>query len=773
MAKSRAKTPSISTDPPPWDEEVVETPLTLPAGDVIKWARTPAASARLLVDRSRQRFEGINPTNLDELGIKVRDLVDHRAAIRSALLGVVRDGGAGPSAGARGTAVAYMAALKVGGVNDVLAGVATSTDDPPEVRGLAIEAIGRLDEADVDALVAGLSDPDATVRERAVRCLGAHDVASQQITRLAKNDPDAEVRRVAREVSGKGTPRKPVRRGRLTEVPPGVRPLGRGPASQTQGQVPEGALGFGGRDVVTEARLAAVAPPPVASFGYEVLDSTGDSVRIRLVGEAATDAAITGAARKWATSTDRVVVDVPAEMLTPGRALPLQPCDCGPVDLPHWTAEGPGSAAVTAIDIPEGAIWVGGEFSVRVSFEQPSDAKVSLLRLDVELPDGRGGEAVFEVSEDEQAAGAKVVTGYSTPVAGPVRLTAYVYTEAGGAGWRRRDTVALPTNPMSMSISPTTTGRNNKGPAHFNQAENRFYCYATGRVTNGFPRRLTVGPAVTCRITDGGTLLQSFNFSIGTFTVNPNSWAGFNMFVWVGAGSATHDVFLGHGDVRIEFTIATSEGMLSASAVWVAMAKVDLALNFVGNFTDERRFAAQAAVENEASAVLEAKNLYIGDTWTFLIPSTHADWGRYRDIRMEDNKDHDCTAGSNEADDMRGGWSSPNRGWLDVWFVESLSGPACAANVLGFSPVNGPTDKNSDDSGFVIRVNGADFSTDNGRRYFGLTVAHELGHYLGLEHITDDATNFMGPFNNLSNTAVRFDQFLDMSDHPFVRRFAF
>ncbi|MGZ8758420.1 MAG: hypothetical protein ACXWXC_10800, partial [Aeromicrobium sp.] len=70
-----------------WDEHAVEYEARFPAGDEIRWATDPAASARLLVARASQRFEGIGPGDLEEFGVTTRDLVEYRDAIRNALLG--------------------------------------------------------------------------------------------------------------------------------------------------------------------------------------------------------------------------------------------------------------------------------------------------------------------------------------------------------------------------------------------------------------------------------------------------------------------------------------------------------------------------------------------------------------------------------------------------------------------------------------------------------------------------------------------------------------
>jgi hypothetical protein len=88
-----------------------------------------------------------------------------------------------------------------------------------------------------------------------------------------------------------------------------------------------------------------------------------------------------------------------------------------------------------------------------------------------------------------------------------------------------------------------------------------------------------------------------------------------------------------------------------------------------------------------------------------------------------------------EAEDLTDDWSGPPGG-IDVFFVQSIG------DAGGWSNVDGPCDKDSSDdlTGAVLEVSGS-------RRFTGILLAHEFGHYLGLEHFTT-ITNVMGVDSN-------------------------
>lgn len=121
------------------------------------------------------------------------------------------------------------------------------------------------------------------------------------------------------------------------------------------------------------------------------------------------------------------------------------------------------------------------------------------------------------------------------------------------------------------------------------------------------------------------------------------------------------------------------------------------------------------------------------------------------------------TVDASEATDLTEAFSGPNDG-IDVFFVSNVT------DAGGWSNVDGPCDKNDKGrTGAVLELSNSDFFT-------GVLMAHEVGHYLGLEH-GNNMSNIMGADTNddgigeidSGSTGITTGQGNTMKSHCFIR----
>ena len=102
------------------------------------------------------------------------------------------------------------------------------------------------------------------------------------------------------------------------------------------------------------------------------------------------------------------------------------------------------------------------------------------------------------------------------------------------------------------------------------------------------------------------------------------------------------------------------------------------------------------------------------------------------DVTSGDADGKDDIGSISEAEDLTHDWTMDNNG-IDVFMVDNIS-----ADFIGLSPVDGPCDKDDKDMNGVIggEVNRA-------AQGLARTFAHEIGHYLNLQHRNDLGDNLM------------------------------
>ena len=150
--------------------------------------------------------------------------------------------------------------------------------------------------------------------------------------------------------------------------------------------------------------------------------------------------------------------------------------------------------------------------------------------------------------------------------------------------------------------------------------------------------------------------------------------------------------------------------------------------------------------------IFKARNIY--DTVSMGIGRVQH-WG----VDTDDAGGLDTPTTRDDLEEITARWTVPNDG-IDFFFPHNFS-----VGILGRSAVEGPCDK--DAKGMTGATGGLWGSEQTAR-----TFAHELGHYLGLEHRNSSPTNLMCQSGSASNirTSVLLTsgQGDDIDDHCFV-----
>jgi hypothetical protein len=408
----------------------------------------------------------------------------------------------------------------------------------------------------------------------------------------------------------------------------------------------------------------------------------------------------------------------------------------------------------------------GEKFALRLDLPRTAASSLDVARFEVVFPSGRTSRFDYRPTATDKKRGALLIEGLKSGAAGDLYASARLYFKDGSVLSDARLSSVFSRNPDTLSITPRTmlvSGR--AGRVEYDWDDDEFHCRAYATITNGSNVSRTF-TSCKVRVTDGGengTLISSFSFNVGPFTVNPGQIAYRTVDTWYPKGSDVWDRFNKRWDLTIKFTYVAGNVEISDSAVYRPMSTVPINVIWCDDYTAEQWNDITDAVDM-AAEILEDRDvtLYNPD-WRIL--SNEADKDRYGIIDLDwEDGERDYA----EANDLREDISGPDGERVDVFiplgFAYSGDTPANKQNVNGFSPRPGPFPKDDDaeSSGLVVKHR----STSTLK--LGETIAHELGHYLGLPHVTDE-NNLMFDSSGRTDNKLTWDQWNIIKQHGMMK----
>ncbi|HEX6701612.1 MAG TPA: hypothetical protein VF101_12870 [Gaiellaceae bacterium] len=459
---------------------------------------------------------------------------------------------------------------------------------------------------------------------------------------------------------------------------------------------------------------------------------------------------------KQIASAGRVSAKVAQQVARGRKARPLRsPDDLLALGLPFGQLEKLRRVALLEADsrlvitdvVPPRPIMSEKPFVVRVSFAGGGESRPRLASARVSW----AGEP-FVVEHLVEAADAKrgavdvrFGAGQTLP-AGPARFDVDLFGEGGAQASFRVTCLVFPSNPLSVSLSPnahfvtgTFSARGVRDGANYTTSINV-------TVANGDSSSVAMTGGFTWKFWDGGvggSLVEQGTGSFGSFSVAAHgSWGGWITFTSP-PGSGIFNKYDGREDMTIEIIMNRSGGgTVSGTITCRTMFRFGLNITRVDaeNWTTQER-------QDLIDATFTTRSIYEHRDVTHDIDR--------RLIHSADSGSFGVINSESEARDLFEQWSGPGNN-IDVFIVQNIVGTGFDG-LAGDIP--GPTSHSGRSSGVVASKSG--FVDGNGQKrlhiaYLGMLIGHEVGHYLGLAHVSE-AGNLMLPSSGETDTHLNYD----------------
>lgn len=420
--------------------------------------------------------------------------------------------------------------------------------------------------------------------------------------------------------------------------------------------------------------------------------------------------------------------------------------------------------AIIDVQPSEKYIFSHKPFALKVSFSNPGKRPLALLSVKV-LWQGEPFIVEKEITSQENSAGYINVTfdKNQTLPTGPVTFLTDLFDKQGVQSSFKVTCVVLPSNPLSLYISPTSyyvTGTYS-ARGYYDSASNTYKTYIRLSIYNGNSTTVNMSRNVGWQFWDGGvggTLKESGTHTWSTAISVPayGSWSGTLIFTSP-SGSGIYNTYDKKEDMTIKISMSTSGGTNISDTI---TARVMLAfgadiIRIAGDTFIGQEYTDLYDAVDVTQSIYEARDFTLRGIGRYHIDD--ADAGSYKYMNSAD-----------ECHDLFADWSADSGGsYIDVFIAHDFVG-------VGFDglagDVPGPTSHSGRKSGVVVDKTGYVDATGTKRLsvdYLGMLIAHELGHYLGLSHVSD-SSNLMLANSGTYDTNLTYDQYRDMLDHGWV-----
>lgn len=336
-----------------------------------------------------------------------------------------------------------------------------------------------------------------------------------------------------------------------------------------------------------------------------------------------------------------------------------------------------------------------------------------------------------------------------------------IWNAVGSEARFRTTCFVLPSNPFSLSLAPTGDFVTGTWSARGVRHGDAFDTGIAVTLSNGDGSAVGVRTEFAWKFWDGGvggSLVEQGTSNFGGSISVPahGTWGGWISFHSPNR-SGIFNKYNGREDMTIEILMSTNDGR-NVSGTITCRTMFRFGVNFTGvageDFTNQE-WADLDAAEAVMKSIYERRDLTFNQDDRF--------------VPIASVSGYEIIDSFGEFHDLLSDWSGPDTNHnIDAFVVQAINVGGSVDGIDGTVP--GPTSHSGGNSGVIASKTG--FVDAHGNRrlnseYLGMLIGHEIGHYLGLEHVSD-AGNLMLPSSGTTDTALSYSQYRTMIGHGWV-----